>query len=161
MALALLADSPGKIVPVSAGVLIVLPFTTKILQLETSSKYVSVFASKYTTSAIIQNQAELLDIQVSGSCDASAMQVSKSQAVAMQVCLGSLRLPTIAVPALPLGTTTLCLANCVPVFASRYTTLQPRNRIIHIIIFSSQPTAMRVDWQRVTACKHSGFLSHK
>jgi len=35
----------------SGGVLMCFPFTVKMLQEDTSSRYVSVFASKYTTSA--------------------------------------------------------------------------------------------------------------
>lgn len=37
--------TPGKIVPFSGGVLIVLPFTENMLQEDTSSMYVSVLAS--------------------------------------------------------------------------------------------------------------------
>ena len=42
--------TPGRMVPISGGVLMVFPLATKMLQLDTSSRYVSDFASRYTTS---------------------------------------------------------------------------------------------------------------
>lgn len=79
--------SPGRMVPASGGVLIVLPLRTKMLQLDTSSRYVSVFASRYTTSA--NKGVGVWDARGVGVWDARQVGVWELQGVArVGVCPG-------------------------------------------------------------------------